>query len=111
MSERERVRARGSEGHGVRARGTASEQGARRANASECRVMDVRYMREMRRTSLQEGSGRAVKETPPQAQADPTPRQKGLKTVFDEAIRAVLAPSDRGAAAAKKKKKKACVIL
>jgi hypothetical protein len=31
--------------------------------------------------------------------------------VFDEAIRAVLAPSDRGAAAAKKKKKKACVIL
>jgi hypothetical protein len=73
--------------------------------------MDVRKYTRETRTSLQEGSGRAVQETTPQAQADPTPRQKGLKTVFDEAIRAVLAPSDRGAAAAKKKKKKACVIL
>jgi hypothetical protein len=34
--------------------------------------------------------------------------QKGLKNVFDEAIRTVLAPQDRGAP---KKKKKNCVIL
>jgi len=38
-------------------------------------------------------------------------RQKGLKNVFDEAIRAVLAPADRGQVAAKKKQKKSCIIL
>jgi hypothetical protein len=39
-------------------------------------------------------------------------RQKGLKTVFDEAIRAVLAPAaERGNGAGKKKTKKNCVIL
>ncbi|CAD6574909.1 MAG: Rho GTPase protein rac1 [Tremellales sp. Tagirdzhanova-0007] len=37
--------------------------------------------------------------------------QKGLKTVFDEAIRAVLAPADKGQVAGKKKQKKQCVIL
>ncbi|RSH87155.1 Rho GTPase protein rac1 [Saitozyma podzolica] len=36
--------------------------------------------------------------------------QKGLKNVFDEAIRAVLAPPDRGVGQAKKKKKQ-CVVL
>jgi hypothetical protein len=40
----------------------------------------------------------------------PFPRQKGLKNVFDEAIRAVLAPPDRGVGQAKKKKKQ-CVVL
>lgn len=36
-------------------------------------------------------------------------RQKGLKNVFDEAIRAVLQPPERAQAA--KKKKKQCLIL
>jgi len=40
-----------------------------------------------------------------------TPRQKGLKAVFDEAIRAVLMPADRSNGGGKKKTKKACVIL
>lgn len=37
-------------------------------------------------------------------------RQKGLKNVFDEAIRAVLSPSARDARE-KKKKKQQCLIL
>jgi hypothetical protein len=41
-------------------------------------------------------------------------RQKGLKGVFDEAIRAVLQPPDRGGSgggAGGKRKKKQCLIL
>ncbi|ORX40899.1 putative Rho GTPase [Kockovaella imperatae] len=37
--------------------------------------------------------------------------QKGLKNVFDEAIRAVLAPPNRNHVAGKRKQKKSCIIL